>query len=83
MGADFVTGLADTSLAALELRTGRSERARRRLGAAIEHWQRAGVRNQQWVATRLLIEVLDQAGDHDAVATLTGAYRTSANAGPT
>jgi hypothetical protein len=80
-GAGFVTGLASTSLAAREIRSGRYEQARRRLAYAIGHWQRAGVRHQQWLATRLLIEVLSDAGEHTAAATLAGAHAASDRAG--
>ncbi len=82
IGADFVSGVANTSLAAHELRHGRIIGARRRLGRCIGHWQRAGVRTQQWLAIRLLIEALDEIGDHQAVATLSAAYDVSQHAGP-
>jgi predicted ATPase/DNA-binding SARP family transcriptional activator len=82
VGAEFVTGLAHTSLAAREIRAGHHERARRRLGGVIDHWQRAGIWNQQWLAIRLLIEVLDRDGEDEPVAILTGAYAASAVAGP-
>ncbi len=82
VNAEFVTGLANTSLAALEMRTGRVADARRRLAAAIELWQRAGVRNQQWLAIRLVIEALDHDGEPETVATLAGAYESSTRAGP-
>ncbi len=80
--ADFVTGLAMTSLAALELRTGRRELARARLGEAIEHWERGGIWNQQWVAIRLLVDALDGDDEYEPVATLVGVYDTSPVAGP-
>ncbi len=80
--ADFVTGLANTSLAALELRTGQHHRARSRLSAVIEHWERGGIWNQQWLAIRLLIEALDRDHDHEAAAVLLGAYDASRLAGP-
>jgi predicted ATPase/DNA-binding SARP family transcriptional activator len=82
VGAGFVTGVASTSLASRELRNGQSQRARRRLARVIGYWQRAGVRTQQWLAVRLLIEALDHDGEHDAVATLAGAYAASAHAAP-
>ena len=82
VGAEFVSGLANTSLAAREIRAGHHERGRRRLGGVIDHWQRAGIWNQQWLAIRLLIEALDQDGEDEAVAILTGAYAASAFAGP-
>jgi hypothetical protein len=82
VGADFVSGLADTSLAACELRAGRTDRARQRLARSIEHWQRSGVRTQQWLAVRLLIDALDGVGDHHAVAILGAAYGRSEHAGP-
>ncbi len=82
IGADFVTGVANTSLAALELRVGRTRGARRRLAWCIEHWQRAGVRTQQWLAIRLLIDALDESGEYQVVATLGAAYAASRYAGP-
>jgi hypothetical protein len=82
VGADFVVGVATTSLAARELRTGHHHRARRRLGDAVAHWQRAGVRNQGWLAVRLLIEALHCDGEHEAVALLAGAYHASPHAAP-
>jgi hypothetical protein len=82
VGADFVIGVANTSLAAREIRAGRSESARVHLAEAIEHWQRTGVRTQQWLAIRLLVEVLDGSGEYEAVASLVGAYAASAHAAP-
>ena len=80
--AEFVIGLATTSLAARELRTGRHHKARRRLGEAIDLWQRAGVWNQSWLAVRLLVESLHRDGEHEAVAVLSGAGAASPHAGP-
>jgi tetratricopeptide (TPR) repeat protein len=82
VGADFVIGVVNTSLAAREIRAGRSESARERLAEAINHWQRTGVRTQQWLAIRLLVEVVDRDGEYAAVARLAGAYSASAHAGP-
>jgi ATP/maltotriose-dependent transcriptional regulator MalT len=82
VGAEFVTGLANTSLAACEIRAGQHQRARLRLGGVIDHWQRAGIWNQQWLAIRLLIETLHQDGEDEPVAILTGAYGASPFAGP-
>ncbi len=82
VGAEFVTGVATTSLAARELRHGRHACARRRLGDAIDHWCRAGVWNQGWLSVRLLIEALDHDGDHDAVAVLAAAQAAARHAGP-
>jgi predicted ATPase/DNA-binding SARP family transcriptional activator len=82
VNADFVTGLANTSLAALEVRAGRVADARRRLAGAIELWQKAGVRTQQWLAIRLMIEALDHDNELEMVATLAGAYEASTRAGP-
>ncbi len=81
-GADFVTGLAETSLAALELRTDQHQRARRRLRTVIDHWERGGIWNQQWLAIRLLIETLERDQEDESAATLLGAYAASAHAGP-
>ncbi len=81
--ASFVSGLANTSLAAREVRAGRHTHARERLRAVIETWLRAGIWNQQWLAIRILIEALDRDHEHEAVATLVGAYAASASAGPT
>ncbi len=75
-------GLANTSLAACELRAGDHQQARRRLCGAIDHWQRAGVRTQQWLAVRLLIEALDRDGEHESIAVLAGAYEATSAAGP-
>ncbi len=80
--ADFVTGLANTSLAALELRTGQHGRARRRLESVVDHWERGGIRNQQWLAIRLLIDTLDRDHEQTAAAILLGAYGASRFAGP-
>ncbi len=82
-GADFVTGLANTSLAALELRTGQHHRARQRLETVIDHWERGGIWNQQWLAIRLLIEALTRDHEYDDAAVLVGAYDASPFAGPT
>jgi hypothetical protein len=80
--ADFVTGLALTSLAALELRNGRPARARARLRTVLDHWQRGGIWNQQWLAIRLVVEALDAHHEYEPVATLVGAYDASSYAGP-
>jgi predicted ATPase/DNA-binding SARP family transcriptional activator len=82
VGAEFVSGLANTSLAAREIRAGYHQRARWRLGGVIDHWQRAGIWNQQWLAIRLLIEALDRDGEVEPVAILTGAYAAFELAGP-
>ncbi len=82
VGAEFVTGLANTSLAARLLRSGDHRLARQRLGSVIDHWQRHGVRNQLWLAIRLLIEALDHDAQHESVAVLAGAYTASTFAGP-
>ena len=82
VGAEFVTGVATTSLAARELRHGRHDRARRRLGSAIDLWCRAGVWNQGWLGVRLLVEALHHDGDHEAVAVLATAHAAARHAGP-
>ncbi len=82
VGAEFVVGVATTSLAARELRHGHHDRARRRLGDAIDHWWRAGVWNQGWLSVRLLIEALHRDHEHAAVAVLAAAHATAVHAGP-
>ena len=48
----------------------------------IGHWERTGTWNQEWLAVRLLIDVLHRDHDHKAAATLIGAYDASPFAGP-
>ena len=81
-GADFVSGLASTSLAALELRVGHHQRARKRLRTVIAHWERGGIRNQQWLAIRILIDALAATNEYEPIAVLVGAYEASQLAGP-
>ncbi|MPY93466.1 MAG: hypothetical protein GEV08_10490 [Acidimicrobiia bacterium] len=82
VGAEFTYGLASTALAGLEVRYGISPPALLHLGEMLEHWERAGVWNQQWLTLRLVIEALAGVGHPEAVTVLAGAFYASPTAGP-
>ena len=81
-GAEFVLGLALTTLAGIDVRR-RGPEAADHLRAALEHWERAGSWKQQWWLTlRFLIALLADRREHRAVAVLAAAFEASTTPGP-
>lgn len=78
----FVLGLAGLSAISAEARTADPRTALGRYPDLIEHWNRTGTWNQQWVTIRTLIETLARAGRSEAAAVLHGAVCASPTATP-
>ena len=72
-GNAFVSGIAGTSDASIDLRRGDHHQAARRYRALLVHWRRAGVWSTQWTSLRSVAMVLEGLGRTREAAVLTGA----------
>jgi predicted ATPase len=81
-GGRFYVGVAGLSAASVQARTGDAVTALARYPDLIEHWQRAGAWNHQWVTLRNLVETLALAGHDEPAAVLYGAMCASPSAAP-
>jgi tetratricopeptide (TPR) repeat protein len=72
-GNAFVSGVAGTSDASIDLRRGDFTRAAVRYRALLGHWRRAGVWSTQWTTLRSVAQVLEGLGRHREAAILAGA----------
>ena len=72
-GNAFVSGVAGTSDASIDLRRGDFDRAAARYRSLLGHWRRAGVWSTQWTTLRSVALVLEGLGRHREAAILAGA----------
>jgi hypothetical protein len=73
--ASFVTGIAGTSKASIDARTGDPLEAAAEYRRLIVHWHRAGMWSTQWTTLRSIAGLLARLGRHEDAAVLEGAVR--------
>jgi predicted ATPase/DNA-binding SARP family transcriptional activator len=80
VGASFVEGVAAVALLAASTRLHDHRAALRRFPDAVRHWQRSGMRVQQWTTLRILAELLVAVGADEPAAVLLAAAEVAADA---